>query len=318
MAKADQQRFRLISRVLGLFCGTILSVRTVEKRIALTFDDGPDPDHTPRLLDVLARHGARATFFLVGERAARHADLVARLAAEGHEIGNHSWDHPSLPTLEGSAQADQLRRARDALAPHGGRLMRPPYGDQTFRTHGVARRLGYRVVLWSVNGGDWRGEDAATLTERLLARAVPGAIVLLHDSLQSFEDPAFRDRAPTFEAVERLIAARPDHRFVTVSELLALGRPVERVKFRTSETTWLDGLDTAQEGVPAIGPVTEHAVNPLPALALARGSGGGAGQGPDYGPEHGSGHGPGHGPAPQRPRRGPTSGSRPKPVRVRA
>jgi peptidoglycan/xylan/chitin deacetylase (PgdA/CDA1 family)/glycosyltransferase involved in cell wall biosynthesis len=257
---------RVTRRLLASFAAGTVSVRTKAQAIALTFDDGPDPATTPVLLDLLARHGARATFFLVGARAARHPELVARIAAEGHEIGNHSWDHPSLPTLDAAGQADQISRTAAVLAPHGGRLMRPPYGDQTFRTHRIARRLGCRVVLWSVNGGDWRGEDADTLAERLIARVGPGAIVLLHDSLQSFEDPAFRDRAPTFAAVERLIAARPGWRFVTVSELLALGQPIERVAFKTSDAAWLDGLGAVPDGkgAPDAPPDPAPGASPVP------------------------------------------------------
>jgi peptidoglycan/xylan/chitin deacetylase (PgdA/CDA1 family) len=257
---------RLTRRLLAPLAAATVAVRTAEDAVALTFDDGPDPETTPVLLDLLARHGARATFFLVGARAARHPELVARIAAEGHEIGNHSWDHPSLPTLDAAGQADQISRTAAVLAPHGGRLMRPPYGDQTFRTHRIARRLGCRVVLWSVNGGDWRGEDADTLAERLIARVGPGAIVLLHDSLQSFEDPAFRDRAPTFAAVERLIAARPGWRFVTVSELLALGQPIERVAFKTSDAAWLDGLGAVPDGkgAPDAPPDPAPGASPVP------------------------------------------------------
>lgn len=253
-------------RLVAPFAAGTVSVRTQAQAIALTFDDGPDPATTPVLLDLLARHGARATFFLIGARAARHPELVARIAAEGHEIGNHSWDHPSLPALDAAGQAGQISRTAAVLAPHGGRLMRPPYGDQTLRTHRIARRLGFRVVLWSVNGGDWRGEDADTLAGRLIARVGPGAIVLLHDSLQSFEDPAFRDRAPTFEAVGRLIAARPGHRFVTVSELLALGRPVERVAFKTSDAAWLDGLGAGPDGeaAPDAPPDPAPGASPVP------------------------------------------------------
>ena len=111
--------------------------------MALTFDDGPDPEHTPRLLEVLARHGAKATFFMVGARAARHPELVARVAAEGHEIGNHGWDHPSLPALPSAAVAGQLERTRAVLAPHGQALMRPPYGHQDLADppHRPAARL---------------------------------------------------------------------------------------------------------------------------------------------------------------------------------
>ena len=115
----------LLHPLLRRLYGSTFAVATDERLMALTFDDGPDPEHTPRLLEVLARHGAKATFFMVGARAARHPELVARVAAEGHEIGNHGWDHPSLPALPSAAVAEQLERTRAVLAPHGQALMRP-------------------------------------------------------------------------------------------------------------------------------------------------------------------------------------------------
>jgi peptidoglycan/xylan/chitin deacetylase (PgdA/CDA1 family) len=235
---------RILDRALGPFAGSLVAVRSREKLMALTFDDGPDPDWTPRLLDLLARRGMRGTFFLVGARAARYPELVARIAAEGHEIGNHSWDHPSLPTLSWRAVAAQLARARAALAPHGARLMRPPYGDQTPASHLIARCLGYRVVLWSVNPHDWEARDAEALAERILAKAGPGAIVLLHDTLYSYADAAFCDRSPTLGAVEILAERLADFRFVTVSELMRRGRPVRRYRMKRSRDAWLADLQT--------------------------------------------------------------------------
>ena len=232
-------------QLLRRLYGSTVAVRTDEKLIALTFDDGPDPDSTPRLLEVLARHGATATFFMVGARAARHPELVERIAAAGHEIGNHSWDHPSLPRLSSELVADQLRRARTVLAPRGRALMRPPYGHQDLRTHRVARRLGYRPVFWNVSGEDWQGTDAETIAGKVLDKAGPGSIVLLHDSLCTFEDPAFRDRAPTIAAVEMIIERRPGYRFVTVSELLRRGAAVDRYWVQLPDWVFLNNLQVA-------------------------------------------------------------------------
>ena len=222
--------------------------RTDERLMALTFDDGPDPEHTPRLLEVLARHGAKATFFMVGARAARHPELVARVAAEGHEIGNHGWDHPSLPSLPSAAVAEQIERTRAVLAPHGQALMRPPYGHQDLRTHRIARRLGYRPVFWSVTGEDWRGHDAATIAGHVLERAAPGAIVLLHDSLFAWEEAAFRDRSACFAAVETLLERLPDYRFVTVSELLRRGAARQRYWVQLPDRADMARLRMAEGG----------------------------------------------------------------------
>jgi len=231
---ADRGRTRLL--------GTVVGVRTAAPVAALTFDDGPDPESTPPLLDLLARHGARATFFLVGRRAARHPGLVARIAAEGHAIGNHSWDHPSLPRLPAAAVADQLRRTRAALGDPRPRLMRPPYGDQSLASHLAARRLGYRVIAWSVVGADWAGDDGATIAARVLAGLRPGAIVLLHDSLCSYAAEGHRDRGPVRAAVAEVLAARPGWRFVTVPELLAGGPPRRRYWTQATDPAYLAGL----------------------------------------------------------------------------
>ena len=246
LARARHLARRIAHRALRPVAGSIMSARLTEKRMALTFDDGPDPETTPAVLDALARHGMRATFFLVGERAARHPELVARIAAEGHEIGSHGWDHPSLPTLPAAVVRAQITRTRAALAPHGQRLLRPPYGDQSLATHIAARRLGYRVVIWNVVGRDWLDEDAEAIAGRIIAEAAPGAIVLLHDTLYSFTEARHRDRGPTIGALALLAERLPDYGFVTVSDLLAAGRPVTRYWLRAPKAGWLAGLSVAE------------------------------------------------------------------------
>jgi peptidoglycan/xylan/chitin deacetylase (PgdA/CDA1 family) len=230
---------RVVERLMRPFCGSVVGVRTRERLIALTFDDGPDPEWTPRVLDALGRLGMRATFFLVGERAARHPELVARIAAEGHEAGSHSWDHPSLPEIPLPAVAEQFDRTRAALGERDAGLLRPPYGHQTLATWRLAAARGYRVVMWSAAAGDWRDLDGATLAGRVLAAARPGAIVLLHDSLYTAERPEFRDRAPTIAALGILAERLPGWRFVTVSELLGSGRAELRFWSRRGKPRWL-------------------------------------------------------------------------------
>ena len=235
----------VVDRLRAAAFGTIVGVRTAEPAAALTFDDGPDPETTPRLLDLLRQHGARATFFLIGKRVARYPELVARIAAEGHAIGNHSWDHPALPGLPGAEVADQLRRTTAAIvaacaaAPA---LMRPPYGDQSFASYLAARRLGLGVVAWSVVGADWSDDKGATIAARILDGLHPGAIVLLHDSLASWGEDRFRDRAPTLAAVEAVLTAKADWRFVTVPELLGQGRARRRWWAQRSDPGYLAGL----------------------------------------------------------------------------
>ena len=232
------RRGKLVERLLRPFFGSVVGARTAEKLVALTFDDGPDPEWTPLVLDALARHGMRATFFLVGERAERHPGLVARIRAEGHEAGSHGWDHASQPEISPAALGEQLARTRAVLGPDT-RLLRPPYGQQTLATWRLARAEGYRVVMWNVFAGDWRADDGATLAGRVLAATRPGAIVLLHDSLYTFEQPEYRDRGPTIAAIAILAERLAGWRFVTVSDLLARGRPELRYWMRRGKPAWL-------------------------------------------------------------------------------
>jgi peptidoglycan-N-acetylglucosamine deacetylase len=208
--------------------GSVIRIETREPAIALTFDDGPDPVETPRVLEVLERHGARGTFFMIGKRARRHPEIVARIAAAGHAVANHSWDHPSFRWISGSYRRAQIRWCGEVLAPHGVRLFRPPYGEQSLAARLDALRCGYRVVFWDVVAEDWRDDPPHFLVDRVMRRLRRGSIVLLHDSLYTTTDERYRDRGPTRRALEILLSRLAEHyRFVTVPELLRLGRPVQ-------------------------------------------------------------------------------------------
>ncbi len=241
---------RRLDRLRAAAFPTVTGARTGAPVAAITFDDGPDPETTPAVLEVLARHGAKATFFLIGTRAAQHPELVARIVAEGHAIGNHSWDHPALPTLSAAGARDQLRRAQAAItaaAPGTAvTLMRPPYGDQSLASYRAARRQGLTPVIWSVVGADWADEDGATIAARILQGLHPGAIVLLHDSLGSFSDERHRDRGPMLAALDAVLAARPESgpgwRFVTVPALLAEGKPRRRWWVQRTDPAYLAAL----------------------------------------------------------------------------
>ena len=224
--------------------GTVTRVMTDKPFVALTFDDGPNPAYTPQLLDILARHQARATFFMVGETAAKHKDLVADVAARGHAIGNHSWDHPSFPSLTGSQRRRQLRRCSAALAPHGQRLFRPPFGHQDLASRLDALWLGYEVIAWTALAGDWRDRGPDEILQKLAGRIEPGTIVLLHDALFSSLEPAYLDRTPTLQAVDRLLDEYADYQFVTVPELLASGQAVREPWYRVGDRQWLRSLKT--------------------------------------------------------------------------
>jgi peptidoglycan/xylan/chitin deacetylase (PgdA/CDA1 family) len=200
-------------------------ILTEDPVVALTFDDGPDPLYTPRLLDLLAAHRARATFFMIGARADRHPELVARVAAEGHVIGNHSWDHPSFPLISGEERREQVRACARAISPYDQQLFRPPYGHQDLASWLDISQMGYRAVAWKIDAGDWEERDGPSIAEAVMAKLQPGAIVLLHDGLFDAVDERFFPRDATISAVELLLNGLAGFRFVTIPELLQYGTP---------------------------------------------------------------------------------------------
>lgn len=220
--------------------GTVTHVATDEPLAALTFDDGPHPLYTPRLLDVLARHGARATFFVVGEQARRHPEIVARAAAEGHTIGNHTFSHAAVPAIPRCERVAELRACAAALGPHAGRLFRPPYGFQSVGSRLDALRLGYDVICWSLSAFDWQPREAGWMAEFMIRRITPGTIMLLHDRLHTADTQAAGDRTAMIAAVDALLAATHGRlRFVTVPELMQAGRPQRVSWYRPADAEWL-------------------------------------------------------------------------------
>jgi peptidoglycan/xylan/chitin deacetylase (PgdA/CDA1 family) len=184
------------------------------KVVALTFDDGPDPVRTPALLDVLAEQRAPATFFLLGDAAELHPEVVHRIAREGHELGNHTYCHRYLPLARSRSVERELAQTDRAIARAAGqvpRVARPPWGGRAPWTVRAFARLAKRLVLWDVNSYDWKGKPAAEVVARVLARTRPGSIILMHEARDGGE--------VTIEAVRQLIPALRARGFelVTVS-----------------------------------------------------------------------------------------------------
>jgi peptidoglycan/xylan/chitin deacetylase (PgdA/CDA1 family) len=192
--------------------------------LALTFDDGPNPAWTPRLLDLLSRRGVRATFFLVGSRAQAEPALVRQIVAAGHLIGNHSWSHLNLALASSARIEEQLYRTIETLEQISGLpilYFRPPYGARRPETLRIATRLGMVPVLWNAMTSDWKNPSADAIASRLqnkidsLYRLGQAANIVLHDG--SHSDPA-ADRAPSVAAAAQLIARyQPTHQFVTLN-----------------------------------------------------------------------------------------------------
>ena len=194
---------------------TFNSVHVDGPYIAMTFDDGPSATLTPKLLDLLAAHHIKATFFVIGENVAEHPDIVARAAREGHEIANHSWSHPNLAKMSDEGVRRQLWRTDDAIKSATGTrptLLRPPYGSITEREkRWIHDEFGYQIVLWDVDPYDWKRPGPAVVRNRILQETRPGSIVLSHDI-----HPGTIEAMPsTFDALQA-----KGFKFVTVSELI--------------------------------------------------------------------------------------------------
>lgn len=192
-------------------------VRTNQPYIALTFDDGPHPQNTPRLLDILRRYNVKATFYVVGTNAARYPNLIRRIVAEGHEIGNHTWSHPKLTGLSDAAVREQLNKTRNAIVAACGiapKTLRPPYGSLSQRQRQWIRsEYGYPTILWSVDPLDWKRPGSSVVTSRIVQGTTRGGIVLAHDI-----HAGTIDAMPT--TINKLLAK--GFRFLTVSQLLNL------------------------------------------------------------------------------------------------
>lgn len=248
MRRALRRTQRAASYLPRQLLGTITSVKTDEPVIALTFDDGPHPVQTPQFLEILEAHGARGTFFLLGQSAERYPELVKRIAAGGHAIGNHSWDHRSFPALEGRERRRQIRACAAVLAPiTSARIFRPPYGNQTMLSRLDPLWLGWDVVTWNICGNDWRGEAAEEIAERIISALRPGSIVLLHDRLFQYEDARYTSREATLGAVRKVLEAGAGrYRFVTVPELLQYGRPQREFWVQPGQADYLAGLKSGE------------------------------------------------------------------------
>jgi peptidoglycan-N-acetylglucosamine deacetylase len=196
---------------------TFSSVHVDGPYIAMTFDDGPSATLTPKLLDLLAAHHIKATFFVIGENVAEHPDIIARAAREGHEIGNHSWSHPNFAKMSDLGVRSQLQRTDDAIKSAAGMrptLLRPPYGSITAREkRWIHDEFGYQIILWDVDPYDWKRPGPAVVRNRILKETQPGSIVLSHDI-----HPGTIEAMPsTFDALEA-----KGFKFVTVSELIRM------------------------------------------------------------------------------------------------
>ena len=177
---------------------------------------------------------------MVGKSARRHPELIERIAGAGHALGNHTWDHLSLPSLKGRYRRRQLAWTQEALGRHASDLFRPPYGEQTPGSRLDALRLGLRVVCWDVIAEDWRDDSSEVMLARIYRRLRRGSIVLFHDTLYSTIDERYSNRRPMLATVERHPpGSRGSLSLRHRPRAAELGRPVRWHWYHRSRLDWL-------------------------------------------------------------------------------
>lgn len=208
----------------GTFYGPVFSeAQTNRKIVALTFDDGPYPPYTGQILDILKEYHVPATFFVLGQNVEKFPDLARRIVAEGHQIGNHTYNHIDLLKADRQTIADQIDKTNKLIAATTGqtpRVVRPPHGFRDSVVIDVMAERGLKVVEWSVVSRDWTNPGADVIVSRTLSRVKNGSIILLHDG-DGVAQAASREQ--TVEATRRIIKEllAQGYKLVTVDEILA-------------------------------------------------------------------------------------------------
>jgi peptidoglycan-N-acetylglucosamine deacetylase len=218
-----------------IFGKTLVSGPNNERVVALTYDDGPNPPYTDRILSVLRAEHVHATFFVVGQAVQAYPQVVRRELRDGNALGNHTWSHGHLVLYDSVQLRETLQRTDAAIFAATGehtRIMRPPYGGRDWLVLDEVRRLGYTPVMWSVPlANDWEYPPARIIAARVLKYVGDGSIVVLHDGnrgvicARSHVSPHVCDRSGDVEATRLIVEAlrREGYRFVTIPELLRSG-----------------------------------------------------------------------------------------------
>ena len=171
------------NKILRLLCPAVYKIPTVENEVYLTFDDGPCPETTPQILDILQKHSIKATFFCVGDNIIKHPELFTRIKTEGHQVGNHTMHHSKGFYTNTN---DSLNEIDECAALVGNNLFRPPHGLITPRQNSMLRNKGYKIIQWDVITYDWDNKHTPDDILNIVKRYTrPGSIIVLHDSIKS-------------------------------------------------------------------------------------------------------------------------------------
>ncbi len=203
------------------FGKNIVRINTDQRIVALTFDDGPSPPYTERLLDVLAKHDVKATFFLIGNRIEKHPETARRVIAEGHQVGNHSYSHPLLGFLPPTSVKREIKRTDELLRQVGVKgaiVFRAPVLTRFLPVAWVLAKGDRAHISCDVWSWDWTTQNPDRITKTVLRKVKPGSIVVLHDGKA---ENAHADRSGTIEATDRIITAlkRDGYQFVRMSDV---------------------------------------------------------------------------------------------------
>ncbi|MDQ1583760.1 MAG: hypothetical protein QOF36_1814 [Microbacteriaceae bacterium] len=239
IAARTRSTLKPLVRRYGAFVGSIVRVATEAPHIVVTYDDGPEPGGTDRVLASLAKHEASATFFILLSRARRYRSLVEDVVSAGHEIALHGLDHRRLTAFSAS---EVRRRTSDAkaeledLSGRGIHWFRPPYGAQSLGTWRATRSVGLAPVLWGPTTWDWKDIPQSERVDSALRGAAPGAILLAHDGQASTDDGAFDGPPPHLDRGELadLVLDAYAARGLTgrsLGDALAVGTPVREARF---------------------------------------------------------------------------------------
>lgn len=218
-----------IANPRGALLGKVLW-RGTRRGVALTFDDGPHPLHTPGVLETLERFQAKATFFVVGKYLEKHGDLVASMSRAGHIVGNHSYHHFRTMSLLSSPKIRQeilqCQKEVEKWAGYQPRFYRQPAGFRNPKIFGILEKLGMNLVGWQVRAFDTQLRDPKAIARKILAKAQPGGVILLHDGSDSEQN---QDRTPTLEALPTILQGLKDREmeFLTLDELFGMSKDIK-------------------------------------------------------------------------------------------